>query len=470
MFDLTDDIIVAVSSAAGCSPRGILRLSGPGCLAVASAVFRSADGREGEGLEPYPGFSRIIGHVCLDEALTAPAECYLFRAPHSYTRQDCVELHTIGSVPLLAMLMDQAIAHGARPAQPGEFTARAFLAGGMDLTQVEAVAAMIRAQSDAELRASHRLRRGELASRLAVVGDRLAELVSLVEADIDFAEEPIEFITPQQLRDGLAALAAQLEDLADRADSTERLATLPRVLLVGEPNVGKSTLMNSLTGVDRSICSVVAGTTRDVLSAPMALRRTEAILLDAGGHQDEPGDLGDLTGRATRMAAAEADVICLVVDLTAAPTADVRAPLRAVGREHAIVVANKADLLSDAAMADRIAQLTEAAIGPVCPVSALTGAGLAPLRDTIEQQVTSPGVGAGGGLMLTARQRDSLARTAAAMRRAAAVTGDSADTVEHADLVAADLREALDALGEVTGAVTTDDLLGRVFASFCIGK
>ena len=468
MFDLTEDTIVAVSSAPGWSARGILRLSGPDALAIAGRIFAADAGGE---LSSHPGFTRLFGSVRLDERRCAPAECYLFRAPASYTRQDCVELHTAGSPPLLAMLTDLALAGGARPAEPGEFTARAFLAGAMDLTQVEAVAATIQARSDAQLRAARALRRGELSSRIAEVAEALTTLASLVEADIDFAEEPIDFITPDQLARRLTGLHRKLRRLIDRADSTERLAAIPTVLLVGAPNAGKSSLMNALSGMDRSICSALAGTTRDVLSAPIDLARGEAILLDAAGQNAQGDPLTAATQAAVESAAAQADLICLVVDLARDLDQQSRAPVPSAGGVPAVVVANKVDLLDSATTARRMARLQQARIGPVCPVSATAGTGLALLRRVIERQLCDrPESGPGSAIALNARQRHKLDACCAALERALALVGETAQTIDSAELVALEFREALDALAAVTGAVTTDDLLGRVFASFCIGK
>jgi len=491
MFDLTDDTIVAVSSAPGWADRGIVRMSGPAALSIAAELFAAESGLE---LAAQSGFTRLCGQVRVDglsnsgstaranaagsavrTSLACPAECYLFRAPRSYTRQDCVELHVPGSPPLLAMLVDAAVARGARPAQPGEFTARAYLAGALDLAQAEAVAAVIRARSDAELRAAHALRRGDLSQRIAAACDRLADLVALVEADIDFAEEPIDFITPDELHRRALDLHGELTRLVEQADSTERLTALPTILLLGAPNAGKSSLLNALSGMDRAICSAVAGTTRDVLSAPIALGRAEALLLDAAGHEP-PGPAASEDERAAAVqaamlrAAVDADLICLVVDLNLDVSDASLAPLQAVERTAAVVAANKIDLLAPNTATARIERLSRTGVGPVCGVSATVGTGLADLRRVLAEQLQGGPTEENRAVALNARQRQSLKNACAALDRAAALAGQARQTIDAADLVALELREALDALGAVTGAVTTEDLLGRVFANFCIGK
>lgn len=310
-----------------------------------------------------------------------------------------------------------------------------------------------------------------MAAKIDSAADRLAELVALVEADIDFAEEPIDFIPPDELGHRLAWLRQELGALIDQAESTERLADLPTVLLLGRPNAGKSSLLNALSGLDRAICSAVAGTTRDVLSAPMALPHGEAVLLDAAGHQTQPDTLAGLAQQAAQSTARHADLICLVVDLTRPPDEPIGQPLETAGRSSAVIAANKIDLLDQAAVASRITRLADAGIGPVCPVSATTGAGLTALRKTVEAQLAAR---LSGGdqqtVALTARQRQSLEQGCAALDRAQAIAARVDQTIDAADVLALELREMLDALGAVTGAVTTDDLLDRVFSSFCIGK
>ncbi|MCP4247688.1 MAG: tRNA modification GTPase [bacterium] len=468
MFDLTDDTIVAVASPPGWAARGIVRLSGPDALATADAVFVSGDG---QSLTDCRGFTRRIGRVRLDRDRSFPAECYVFRAPHSYTRQDGIELHVPGSPPLLAMLTEALVAGGARLAQPGEFTARAFLSGAMDLTRVEAVAALIRARSDGELRAASHMMRGHLTDTIRTATDALADLTARVEADIDFAEEPINFIAPAELTDRLAELGEGLTALIERADSTERLAVLPSILLLGAPNAGKSSLMNALTGMDRAICSAVVGTTRDVLSAPLALGRAEALVWDAAGHQSDTGELADRIRQATYAAAQEADLICLVADLTDPPTEATWGQLRVAGRSSVVVAANKMDLVDQDVIAERVAALEAAEQGAVYSVSAVTGAGLDDLRRAFAAHLfDGPSSTDDHYVALTARQHEHLDTARSAIDRAAGLASEMTETIDSADLIALELREALAALGAVTGEVTTDDLLGRVFASFCIGK
>jgi tRNA modification GTPase len=369
------------------------------------------------------------------------------------------------------MLVERMIEGGARAAEPGEFTARAFLSGAMDLTQVEAVAAVIRARSDAQLRAAQRLADGRLAGLTDSILDQLAELVALVEADIDFAEEPIEFITPAELRSRLDVICGRLRGLLERAESSERVDVLPRVMLIGEPNAGKSALMNRLTGIDRAICSPVAGTTRDLLSAPVRLGRGEAVLLDAAGVED---GMSGLLREAAAIAADTAktcDALCLVVDCSREVDRQVIAVGDDAGGIPCVVVANKIDLLDSAAVARCVKSLEAVGRGAVCAVSARTGEGVEACRQLIGDALDlREAVVGGDAVLMTARHREAVEAALGALQRCAEEAGGIDATIDRADILAFELREALESLGSVEGSVTTDDLLGRVFSSFCIGK
>lgn len=484
MYELTQDTIVAVASPPGGSPRGMVRISGAKAIEIAGRLFEPAAGVD---LASQPGFTRTVGYVILGERRRAPAECYLFKAPHSYTRQDCVELHTVGSPPLLAGVLDRAIALGARPALPGEFTARAFMSGRIDLTRAESVAAIIRARSDAELRATQGNLRGELCREILAIGDDLTELVGLVEADIDFSEEPIDFIRPAELVLRVERMLTRLERLTASAGSTERLSHLPRIALVGLPNAGKSSLLNALCEVDRSICSPLAGATRDVITGHVQLPGCEAILLDVAGHAEAADELGRAAQQATRQAIDQADLLCLVVDAT---DPDLAAPRRALPSPctwPVVVALNKVDLCSYEQEGRRFAtggEIFSALFTDQAPVpnrchtekdlpskvSAATGAGLPALRQALADGLGSVEALAGWSISLNARQRDCSTSAASALRRAASLAGQAKVTIDCAELVAFELREALNDLGAVTGEISTDDILDRVFSTFCIGK
>ena len=468
MYDVLDDTIAAVSSPPGVGMRGIVRLSGPDAVAIAAALFIDDDTTPPADRRP---FRRYRGEAHLAEDVSVPAELYLFRAPRSYTRQDLVEIHTVGTPPILAMLLERVIAGGARSAEPGEFTARAFLNGAMTLDQAEAVSAVIRARSDAQLRHAHRLGVQPATAQTEEWMRRLAELVVLVEAGLDFSEEPIEFITPVALRERLTALRRELVALIHAGDAAERLEVLPTVLLLGPTNAGKSSLMNALSGTDRAICSAVGGTTRDILTAPVALPGLDALLLDGAGMTHTDDELIQLAQEMARAEAARVDLLCLVVDLSTADGGDALATLRHYPARPAVIVANKADLAGAAERARRVDLLRQAVLGPVILTSAVTGEGINELRRAIAEQLSSHRQsGEEHAVTLSARRCHAVTAARDALDRAIAEMGVAGALLERADIVAFELREALDALGLICGKITTDDLLAMVFADFCIGK
>ena len=496
MLDRLDETIVAISSAPGKGPVGLVRLSGPRAIALADQICRLPQGRR---LADHPAWTRTAGEVEPEAGVSFPAFCYVFRAPRSYTRQDIIEIYTVGSPVVLELVRQACVARGALPAEPGEFTARAFANGAMDLAQAEAVANLIRAQSDAQLRASRRMLDGALARQISDLRGELAELLALVEADIDFAEEPIEFITPADLQLRANRLVETLTAMLAAAPPVEQLSRLPHVLLLGPPNAGKSSLMNVLSGVSRAICAAAAGTTRDILSAPIRVGRGEAILLDAAG-VDESEDEIIAQARTLTLAAAErVDLVCLVIDATTL-RADVPAGEPFTGRRHeldldpsrdregavagqflervrgldlpvTVVAANKCDLLSPADLSEAISLLREMGLGPVVAVSALAATGIDALRDAFGDRLGGSETTAGGeAVFMTERQRFAANEALSSIHRAVELAGGATETIDCADVLAFELREALDALGTVTGAVTTEELLAHVFANFCIGK
>jgi len=500
MFDLTEDTIAAISSAVASSPRGIVRISGPDALSIADRLFRSESGRP---LRDSAGFRRTFGYARLEpDGAEVPAEAYVFRAPRSYTRQDLVELHAPGSPVLLSMLLEHVIGLGARQAEPGEFTARAFFAGAMSLTQVEGVAAVVHARSDAQLAAAQQLLQGVLSERAGALQDRLADLLALVEADIDFAEEAIEFLAPVELLERLDELRDSIDRLMRSSISAERLQTLPRVALAGPPNAGKSTLLNRLSGLDRAICSPLPGTTRDVLTAPMRMPHAEALLIDAAGLQPTGGPIGDeITLRAdeaARRAIASAELVCFVIDLASEPVERQLRLLEDLPAKPLLLVANKVDLLGPehierrcrfvrsraarllAGQAGRAGPVNQASPvrpsdqgkGPrLCAISAKTGWGCQDLRQAIEACLHLEATDRSGELVvLNARHRQALQEAAQALERARTIAAETPRPLERAELIALELREACDHLAAITGAVTTEELLGRIFRRFCIGK
>lgn len=467
-----DDTIVAVCTARGVAPRGIVRLSGPDAIAITQAVFESASP---DALSKPLGFRRIDGHIVFDHHHRAPAQAYVFTKPHSYTRQDSVELHTVGAAPVLEMLVERCIRAGARPAHPGEFTARAYLSGALTLSAAEAVATTIHARTDAQLRSARKVMRGDLRDTIVAWQDALADLLSLVVADIDFAEEPIDFISTDELASKVADLHGRLGALIRSSESQSRIDAVPHVLLLGLPNAGKSTLLNALTGIDRAIASAVSGTTRDILTAPATLDGIEAILLDSAGVDDSPDLVLVHARQRAQEEAGRVDLVCITVDVSQPLDAEGIARLKRLADGPKMLIGTKCDLVGDdrdcGVRGDQASALRQVVDMPVCVVSAASGEGIDDLRRMMACELIAQATDAEhSAISLSTNQHVALTTANDALVRCLELTTTSDNLLDIAELVALELREALDSLALTTGTVSTDDLLGRIFSSFCIGK
>lgn len=390
--------------------------------------------------------------ISLPSEIHFPAWVWRFISPRSYTGQDLIEWHIPGNMLLARLLLDRLVEFGARPAEPGEFTARAYFNGKFDLTQAEGVAASIAASNSQELNAARQLMAGELSRRLRPVMDLLLETIALVEVGIDFSEEDVEFLSSSQMTQRLSEIDGQLRSLVNESGRFEKLSHEPTIVLAGRPNAGKSTLTNSLTGRERSMVSPVPGTTRDVLTAQIVLRRGMARLIDVAGLDDSTSGDGATAAIEQQMqshaqrAMREADVLVLVRDMS-----DRRSP-PLLPREADLQVASKLDLFPPAVIGE----------GELA-ISAVTGLHMDRLRQELDRLAfgtESPAA----RLAMGARHLRAIEESQIALKRARELIGRSPE------LLAADLREVLDALGQILGQVTPDDILGKIFSTFCIGK
>jgi tRNA modification GTPase len=446
------DTIAAIATPPGPGGIGIVRASGPDCAALAEALFRRRRGGPWQAYRLYPGQVCDADGRALDSGLAV-----LMRAPHSYTGEDVLELHCHGSPLVLERVLRALLARGARPAQAGEFTKRAFLNGKLDLAQAEAVMALVTARTADGADCAVTQLFGGLSTQLAGVRERLVRARAHLEAQLDFGDQELG-LDDAVLRADLDAAHTEIAALLAGAARGELLQRGLRVVLSGRPNAGKSSLLNALLGAERAIVTAEPGTTRDVLEAGVDLGGVPVTLCDTAGLRDADGTVERLGVARAERAAAAADVVLLVLD-TARPFADQAA---LVSRAAAVAVLNKADLPSCWTAADEAAV---AAAHPCVRVSATAPSGLDALRHAI---LTEAGVQWADNLpaLTSARQREALARAAASLTAAAAALAAQLPP----ELVAVDLQAALEHIGTVTGAVSNEDVLDAVFREFCIGK
>jgi len=436
-----NDTIVAVSSAPGEGLRGIVRLSGPEAFACAAAVFRG-------GTRPA-GRAVLFGEVDAADGLRAPAHVLVMPGPRSYTREDVAEIHTCAAPPLLDRIVARLVEAGARPAEPGEFTLRAFLNGRIDLMQAEAVAALIEARGEAEFRHAQRALAGAAGEAIAAAREALLGVRAELEAELDFPEEEdVRFLPCEAAR---AAIRRVRENLAGmRASAPPRRERL-RIVLAGRENAGKSTLFNALIAREHAIVHEEPGTTLDAVTADAVIGAAPCTLVDTAGTGARGGPLAEAAGRVRERALADADVTVGVVDI-AASDAGVALDEIVAWRAVDVLAGTKIDLLGAAAAEGWAERLV--------PVSAVTGQGIERLRAAIAAAVAAKH---GPGALVSARQEHALARALEALARAE-------DDAGRPELCAAELRAAEDALGEILGEGLGGDVLGEVFRRFCIGK
>lgn len=468
---MLDGTILASATAAGTSARGVLRLSGPGAIAALGNLAS-----EPALLDDCCGFGGVELDLLVDGVLVR-VWVAVYRAPRSYTREEMVEVHLPASLPLMGMVArGLVLQEGVRWAGPGEFTLRAFRNGRIDLAQAEAVAQVISATGEAELRAARRGLSGEMGAEVRTIAERLTESLALLESYIDFVEEDLPEMTGEEVSRGVKEVAEAVDSL--RNSSTLRMAggEAFHCVLAGLPNAGKSSLLNVLLGRREALVSELAGTTRDPVRAVTSEDGLSIRWIDlAGSYAGEALGAG-LDGRMspeTRAAVARlsnfemehADAVLWLVDAAGDPAASLQAR-DAVQARAKLLVFNKADLLDEPGRADLARQYPEALL-----ISALKGTGIRQLRNAVRSlSASSSRHGARGGdaarFLVSSHQESALQIARVALQRALEVL----DAGTGLELAAADLRDALRGLEDLTGKVTPDDVLAHVFSSFCIGK
>jgi tRNA modification GTPase len=436
----------------------IVRLSGPRAEDFLRLFFRASSPTADFPLSHrlYHGRIESPGGELVDEVLAV-----IMRRPRSFTREDVVEVHCHGGPQVVRQILDLFLSAGARLAAPGEFTLRAFLNGRLDLAQAEAVIDVIRAGSEAASRLALRQLEGRLSREVRNFRERIVDLLALVEAHIDFPEEDIDPPHQGTLEAGAGDILAGIERLLATFEAGRTLREGIAVLIAGRPNVGKSSLLNSLLGESRAIVTEIPGTTRDTIEESLTLGGIPLRLVDTAGIRSTHDPVEAEGVRRARAKAAAADLVLLVLDGSQEPGEDDRLALEACQGTPTLLVINKADR-------PQIPLPPVFAAMPAVRISARSGTGMEELREKVVARVTG---GRGGDrfdsvLVSDRRHREALLRAGEALRRFCSGT----DTRQAPEFLALDLRQALQALGEITGETAAAEILDRIFSRFCIGK
>jgi len=457
---MEQDTIAAISTPLGEGGLAVVRISGPDALRVADRCFRPSR-RDAPPPSQAPSHTLHYGKVekdgqAIDEVLLA-----VMRAPRTYTREDTVEIACHGGLLPAKLVLEAALAAGARPAEPGEFTKRAFLNGRLDLAQAEAVLDVIRSRTELALQAAQHQLAGKLSARVNAVRERLLETLAHIEAWIDFPEEDIEPDTGARLLEAIRDAEAQVARLLASAREGRLLRRGVRAVITGRVNAGKSSLLNRLLGEERAIVAPSPGTTRDTIEETADIRGLPVVCVDTAGLRDTTDAVEAEGVRRARSALDQADLALHVLDGSEPLAPEDAAALERIRARPHIVVVNKIDLPQRL----RLPPLPEKS--RAVRLSCLTGEGVETLKDAIRETVWAGEIRADTiEVMINARHREALRRAAEALARAAAAQ----EREEAPEFVALDLRLAAEALGEIVGKTFTEDLLDRVFSRFCIGK
>ena len=447
-FSQTDDTIVAISSPLTGAALGIVRLSGAQTIDILSACF-------GLSLDKPARATRLEAPLTLDaDVAPLPASVYLWQEGHSYTGELSAEIHTIGSLPLLNRIVDRLIESGARAAQGGEFTFRAFLSGSLDLTQAEAVLGLIEASDEAAFKTAARQLAGGFSSKLKSVRNELLDVLVYLEAGFDYAEEDLSYLTTEQLQSAISSALDKVQDVRRRLQKDVSAVVSNRVVLIGEPNAGKSSLLNALAERQAAIVSHTPGSTRDYVTARVVWNGVPLEIIDTAGQESIDAQTSSIAAQAQELSNEQKDsadilVLCVPVD-------------------ENVIHEDNADLIVRT-KSDKASAVSNNPDGELF-CSAVTGDGIEELRQAIVQLVAGRSSGQTEILASTSQRCRELAQRAEEFLTAALdLCRDESGSVPE-ELIAENLRLTLNALGEIVGDVCTDDILEGIFGRFCVGK
>ena len=458
------DTIIALATASGAGAIAVLRVSGPKAISVSNTLFKSIHDKN---LLNQPTHTIHLGHIVdvdrvLDEVLVS-----IYKNPQSYTGEDVVEISCHGSSYIQQEILQLFIRNGCRSANPGEFTLRAFLNGKMDLSQAEAVADLIASDSAAAHQIAIQQMRGGFSSEIKKLREELLNFASLIELELDFSEEDVEFADRRQFEDLLQRIVKVLKYLIDSFSTGNVIKNGVPISIIGAPNVGKSTLLNALLNEDKAIVSNIAGTTRDAIEDELIIEGIKFRFIDTAGIRQTDDTVESIGIKKTFAKMAESQVIIQLIDaslISKANTADILASLVETKAQYpekeTLVVLNKMDLADKALLSKVFSELEP------MHMSAKTGTGVELLKTKLLDMVHMGKLQNNDTIITNARHYDALRLALENIQKVQV----GMQTGLSGDLLAIDIREALYHFGRITGEISTDDLLGNIFANFCIGK
>lgn len=451
-----EETIVALATPNGIGAIGVIRLSGPDAITIANKVFKGKDLTQQASHTIH--FGQIVdGDLILDEVLVS-----LFIAPRSYTRENVVEISCHGSNYIIESIIKLLIKNGARSAKPGEFTLRAFLNGQLDLSQAEAVADLIAANSKASQQVAMQQLRGGFSTQLQALREQLVNFASLVELELDFSEEDVEFANREQLKQLIHNITKIVGQLIQSFELGNVIKNGVNTVIAGRPNAGKSTLLNALLNEERAIVSHIPGTTRDTIEEVLNINGINFRLIDTAGIREATDTIEQIGVQRTMEKISQSALLIYVFDAAEINTNELSADIENLQKPGItmLVVANKADLLTEEQLLS-LSHLQSAII-----ISAKQKQHIDELKDRIYHAAVKHALTSDETLVTNVRHLEALQKTESALIRLL----EGINTQVTSDFLAMDIKQALHYLGEITGTVTTDDLLDNIFSKFCIGK
>ncbi|MEA4980965.1 MAG: tRNA uridine-5-carboxymethylaminomethyl(34) synthesis GTPase MnmE [Petrimonas sp.] len=460
-----NDIICAISTPPGMGAIAVIRLSGEGCTAVVDKLFVSPSGKKlVTARANTTHFGQIVfNNEVIDEVLTT-----VFRAPHSFTGEESVEISCHGSVYIQQKIVEALIAQGIRLAQAGEFTRRAFGNGKFDLSQAEAVADLIASASQASHRVAMNQMRGGFAEKLTELRDRLVQFVSLVELELDFSEEDVEFANRQKLYELTEEIEHEIDKLANSFQLGNVIKNGIPVAIIGETNAGKSTLLNLLLNEEKAIVSDIHGTTRDVIEDTVNINGISFRFIDTAGIRHTTDTIETMGIERTFQKIEQAGIVLWMIDL-ATPVEKIESLAESIvpklADKHVLLVFNKSDLVSDAERAEKQNILSELKAERIV-ISAKKRQNTDVLQQLLLKAADIPQIGENDVVVTNLRHYEALVKALDAVRR----VKEGLEIGVSSDFISQDIRECMFYLGEITGQISTDEILKNIFSKFCIGK